>query len=132
MVALLLAAALGGLAALGDPGGAAPVDHTLRFAEFAFDPAQAQPVLPPGWDRSAQGSPDLHLVQFDGPVPGDAPEQLRAAGLEPVQYVFPDTYIVWGRGGDRERMNGRARVRWTGDFAPATACRRTCASAGGP
>ncbi len=131
VAALLCAAMLGGFAAQGDPGGAAPSDHTLRFAEFAFDPAQGQPVLPPGWDRSSQAAPDLHLVQFDGPIPGDAPEQLRAAGLEPVQYVFPDTYIVWGRGADRERMNGRARVRWTGDFAPAYRVQKDLRERGG-
>jgi subtilisin family serine protease len=98
---------------------AAAADHTLRLAEFAFDPVKAEPTLPEGWSRSLQGSSDLHLVQFDGPVPGDAIERLRAEGLEPVQYVHPDTYIAWGRSADRERLRGRDRIRWTGDFAPA-------------
>jgi len=84
-----------------------------------FDPVQGAPALPVGWDRSLQSAPDLHLVQFDGPITGDARGRLRAADLEVVQYIFPDTYVVWGRGADRERIRGQARVRWTGDFAPA-------------
>jgi hypothetical protein len=102
------------------PGGAAgPSTHTLRLAEFAFDPVLKEPTLPEGWSRSLQTAPDLHLVQFDGPIPGDALDRLRAAGLDPVQFIFPDTYVAWGRGADRERLRGQPRVRWTGDFAPA-------------
>ena len=94
-------------------------DTTLRFAEFAFDPAQQEPALPEGWSRSSRSAPDLHLVQFDGPIPGDALVRLRAAGVEPVRYVYPNTYIVWGRAGDRDGLRGRERIRWVGDFAPA-------------
>src|SRR4029453_1067821 len=55
----------------------------------------------------------------DGPIPGDALDRIRAAGLEPVQYLHPDTYIAWGHAADRERLRGKPHVRWTGDFAPA-------------
>ncbi len=105
--------------AAAEPGPSHAADHTLRFAEFEFDPLDGEPALPPGWNRSASVGPDLHLVQFDGPIPGDVPQRLRAANLEPVRYVHPDTYIVWGHGADRERLRGQSRVRWTGDFAPA-------------
>jgi hypothetical protein len=119
-IAVLLGAALVVRhAAAAEPISTPASDRTIRIAEFAFDPVREQPVLPAGWDRSLQSAPDLHLVQFDGPIPGDALERLRAAGLEPVQYVFPDTYVVWGRGADRDRMSGEPRIRWTGDFAPA-------------
>ena len=100
------------------PGGA-PADHTLRLAEFACDPLAQEPALPQGWDRSLQTAPDLHLIQFDGPIPGNAFDALREAGMEPVQYIYPDTYIAWGLGADRERLRGRPHIRWTGDFAPA-------------
>jgi len=119
IAAFLGAAALGGAAAAVEPGAPRPSGHTLHLAEFAFDPLSQQPTLPQGWDRSVQGAPDLHLIQFDGPIPGDAFDRLRAAGVEPVQYVFPDTYIVWGQSTDRDRLRGQRRVRWTGDFAPA-------------
>jgi hypothetical protein len=94
-------------------------DFTLRLAEFAFDPAQQEPVLPQGWDRSVRAARDLHLVQFDGPIPDGALAQLRDSGLEPVQYVYPNTYIAWGRGADRAMLDGQRSIRWTGDFAPA-------------
>jgi len=119
IAAFLGAALVGGAAAAVEPGVPRPSDHTLRLAEFAFDPLSQQPTLPQGWDRSVQGAPDLHLIQFDGPIPGDAFDRLRAGGVEPVQYVFPDTYIVWGQSTDRDRLRGQRRVRWTGDFAPA-------------
>ena len=124
LIVLACAVALAGVAA----GGAAPAaegpapvaaDHTLRLAEFAFDPVVAEPALPPGWDRSAGATPDLHLVQFDGPIPGDAIDRLQAAGLQPVRYVHPDTYVVWGLATDREALRSAPRIRWTGDFAPA-------------
>jgi subtilisin family serine protease len=100
-------------------------DFTLKLAEFSFDPLATEPALPQGWDRSAEGRPDLHLVQFDGPLPADALETLRSVGLEPVQYVHPGAYIVWGRREDRQRLTpGSRSVRWTGDFAPAYRVRR--------
>jgi len=118
--ATLLGAAMFGLGLrAAEPVAPRTSDHTLRLAEFAFDPVEGPPSLPEGWNHSLQTTPDLHLVQFDGPIPGDARERLLADGLEPVQYVFPDTYITWGRGADRDRLRGRSGIRWTGDFAPA-------------
>jgi len=105
-----------------DPGAAPTVsalrDYTLRLGEFAFDPLVGEPQLPDGWDRSAAVGPDLHLVQFDGPIPDGALDALREGGLEPVQYIHPGTYIVWGRHEARTSIRHRS-IRWTGDFAPA-------------
>ena len=119
VAASLGAAALGGLAFAAEPRDPEPRAHKLRLAEFDFDPLETEPPLPDGWKHSQATVPDLHLVQFDGPIPADALTRMRAEGLEPVKYVFPDTYITWGRSADRERLRGHARVRWTGDFAPA-------------
>ncbi|MCU0229923.1 MAG: hypothetical protein MUC67_00955, partial [Acidobacteria bacterium] len=117
-LAALLGAALPAAAA-GGPGEPAQIDHILRFAEFAFDPLQQEPALPPGWGRSLTAGPDLQLVQFEGPIPADALVQLQAAGLAPVRYVYPNAYIVWGPGAALDIVRGRGRVRWTGTFAPA-------------
>jgi serine protease AprX len=100
-------------------GAAMAADFTLRLAEFQFDPLQQEPQLPRGWDRSLSVAHDLHLVQFAGPIPAGAFEELRENGLEPVQYIYPNTYIVWGRGADRDAVRNRPSIRWTGDFAPA-------------
>ena len=102
------------------PGGILERDFTLRLAEFAFDPLEREPSLPEGWDRSAATRSDLHLIQFDGPIPADALAKLRDGGLKPVQYVHPHAYIVWG---PRDKLAGlnldESSVRWSGDFAPA-------------
>ena len=45
--------------------------------------------------------------------------RLREGGLEPIQYIYPNTYIVWGRGADRSALQREKSIRWTGDFAPA-------------
>ena len=124
LLALCLAVVVGGALLAGGPvnpeGRVEASDRfTLRLAEFAFDPLQAEPDLPEGWDHSASTVPDLHLVQFDGPIPSGARQTLRAGGIEPIQYIYPNTYIVWGLSADRVGLSGKSSIRWTGDFAPA-------------
>ena len=124
LFSICLVLAIGGMLSADGPivpehRGVASDRFTLRLAEFAFDPLQAEPDLPEGWDRSASAVPDLHLVQFDGPIPADAKKTMRAGGIEPIQYIYPNTYIVWGRTADRTGLSGKPSIRWTGDFAPA-------------
>jgi len=59
---------LAAVAVAGEARVPAPRPRMLHFSEFAFDPLQAEPSLPAGWDRSMQMVPDLHLIQFDGPI----------------------------------------------------------------
>jgi hypothetical protein len=126
VIVFCLSSLLGGAASAASPSsdpGAPPTvstlrDYTLRLGEFAFDPLVGEPALPDGWDRSAVVGPDLHLIQFDGPIPEGALETLREGGLEPVQYIHPSTYIVWGRHEARTALR-HGSIRWTGDFAPA-------------
>ena len=93
--------------------------YMLRLGEQSFDPLQDVVQLPNGWDASLPEASDLHLVQFAGP-PRDAwLEDLRHAGLEPVQYVSPFTYIAWGQPEAVERAASASKVRWAGPFAPA-------------
>jgi len=98
---------------------AAGPDSRLRFAEFTFDPVEREPELPAGWNRGAVGTDDVRIVQFDGPVTDEALTDLRAAGLTPLRYVYPNAYLVWGRETDRTRTSNISRLRWSGDFAPA-------------
>ena len=91
----------------------------LRLGGLSFDPALGPPELPEGWARSATSEPDLHIIQFAGRVSDDALDALRKAGLEPVQYIHPNSYVVWGRASARNGLTLGGRVRWSGDFAPA-------------
>jgi len=115
---LCCAIAVSGDAVAGEP----PLrsgDFELRLGGFAFDPLAGEPQLPSGWEMKASGAADLHMIQFDGPIPAGTFAMLREAGVEPVQYIHPNTYIVWGRRGQRTALEGMEPVRWTGDFAPA-------------
>lgn len=85
-----------------------------------FDPLVTAPPAPAGWDRLADSDgADWRLVQFAGPVRQAWLDDLRAAGLEPAQYIHPFTYVVWGTRAALSEAATRAAVRWTGDFLPA-------------
>ena len=113
------AVALDTLRATGLPIDVREEPYTLRLGEQSFDPLQDTVQPPDGWDASGSDGPDLHLVQFAGP-PRDAwVEELRSAGLEPVQYISPFTYIVWGQPEAVERSASGGKVRWAGPFIPA-------------
>ena len=112
-------AELDSLQATGLPIDVRKEPYTLRLGELSFDPLREAIELPGGWDAMRGDGPDLHLVQFAGP-PRDAwLEGLRRAGLEPVQYISPFTYVVWGQPGAVERTASASEVRWTGPFVPA-------------
>ncbi len=87
-----------------------------------FDPLAGVPDFA-GWGTAAlrgqDGGEGLRLVQFSGPVRQGDLDGLRAAGLEPLQYVHPFTYVAWGTAQAIERSRARTNVRWSGDFLPA-------------
>ncbi len=94
----------------------------LELGGLRFDPLAAAPALPAGWDRSgaARGDEaDLRLVQFGGPARQGALDALRSAGVEPLQYIHPFTYVVWSSRAALARATQRSAARWSGDFAPA-------------
>jgi len=93
--------------------------YTLRLGEVTFDPAAAEPGLPDGWTDVRDDVPDMHLVQFQGPVRAEWLDGLRSSGFEIVQYIHPFTYIVWGQETARSPLAGNTAVRWSGGFAPA-------------
>ena len=98
----------------------APFD--LDLGGMRFDPLQQPPLAPAGWDATstdASGAKDLHLVQFGGPVRQSDLDALRSAGVEPLQYIHPFTYVVWSDPAQLQHAAARSTVRWSGDFLPA-------------
>jgi serine protease AprX len=94
--------------------------YTLRLGGLAFDPLREGVSLPVGWEAAPADGPDLHLVQFAGPIRAAWLDDLQAAGLEIVQYIPPFTYVVWGDVGALGRAaDAGSGVRWTGPFAAA-------------
>lgn len=64
--------------------------------------------------------PDLRLIQFNGPVKQSWLQALRADGIEPVQYLHPFTYVVWGTATQLSRHHQQqGHSRHVGDFLPA-------------
>jgi hypothetical protein len=117
---------VGGAASADPPGTPSPAvadapadSFTLRLAEYTFDPLDALPELPAGWDRVASAGPDLHLVQLDGPTRAASIESIKARGLEIVQYVYPYTYIVWGSDSQIRGLSSVPSMRASAEFAPA-------------
>ncbi|MEM6796337.1 MAG: S8 family serine peptidase [Acidobacteriota bacterium] len=107
-----------------EAGLATAQDLRLTLGEVTFDPADvsARSLLPDAWRGLDRAGDDLRWVQMSGPVRQEWLDTLSARGLKPVQYIHPQTYIVWGGG---EALDGllsgdRATdfVRATGDFEP--------------
>lgn len=105
------------------PAGAAAAaqaaDFRLDLGGMRFDPLAWSPDAGDAWLVGSGSGPGWRLVQFDGPIRRQALAQLRAAGLEPVQYLHPHSYVAWGDAAGLGRAGGIAAVRWAGDFLPA-------------
>lgn len=94
----------------------------LVLGGLRFDPLADPPALPSGWKRSGAASgdeADLRLIQFGGPSRQAMLDALRSAGVEPVQYIHPFTYVVWSSRSALADAARRSAARWSGDFAPA-------------
>jgi len=95
-----------------------PDFYTLRLAGLAFDPVAAPPELPLGWDAVPGDAPDLQLVQFIGPTRDEWIADLEQRDIKVVQYIHPNTYVVWARRDALPKGDAAPHVRWTGAFAP--------------
>ena len=97
--------------------------YVLTLGGQSFDPLAGEPVFGPAWEGGNRGSgePGIHLVQFHGPTKDAWLADLRAAGLDVIQYIHPFTYVVWGDRNALDRGRSADAVRWAGDFLPAYA-----------
>ncbi len=90
--------------------------HSLTLGEQTFDPLTDAVVMQTQWNDVAQVGHDLRLIQFDGPIQESWVDALVDAGLTPIQYIHPYTYITWADAQTREYAKTLPHVRWTGDF----------------
>ena len=96
--------------------------HRIHRVEQPFAlPVDGRPTdlasrTAPGRSEVDTGGPDFHLVQFQGPVQAAWLAQLKARGLEPVQFIAPHAYLVWGRADQLPPMSARRTtpVRFAG------------------
>ncbi len=100
-----------------------PNPFDMVIGDSVRDPLSS-PAPTGAWHESAGATgPDFRVVQFRGPVKVEWLTRLRRAGIEPVQYIHPFSYVVWAD--ERSLAAGRSQspVRWTGDFVPAMRAR---------
>lgn len=91
----------------------------LDLGGHRFDPLRdGAPVatLNRGWQP--QPGADWRLVQFTGPLRQNWLDTLAVAGIEPVQYIHPYTYVVWADAAALNRGASLPGVRWLGEFLP--------------
>ncbi len=92
----------------------------LTVGSLKIDPRAGFPETESGWNQSpAHAEADFRLVQFNGPIKGEWLDELRTAGLEPVQYLHPFSYIVWAEANKLSTADSLTNVRWAGEFVPA-------------
>ena len=97
--------------------------YTLILGSQSFDPLEGVPTF--GLDREsksrAAGETGARLVQFHGPTKDAWLEDLKAEGLDIIQYIHPYTYLVWGNLDSLSRAQTQNTVRWAGDYLPVFA-----------
>lgn len=91
------------------------MDYRLYLGERHFDPLLEQPrrLVTAKADQEA-----YFLIQYHGPADVDRIKSMRAQGLEPIRYIYPHTYVVWGRRDALQGFERSSNARWSGDFLP--------------
>ncbi len=107
------------------------VELTLGIHNFRFDPLRGEPAIAPELRSKPMSETGLYLVQFHGPVADVWLQDLRDAGLRPLQYYPHNTYLVWGAFQATEAVNRAPYVRWSGAFQPAYKLNPTLAAMAG-
>jgi subtilisin family serine protease len=93
--------------------------YHLALGGRSFDPLTEEPTHLPEWSFPAHPDHDLFLIQAAAPIRSAWLDELTAAGIQPVQYIHPLTYVVWGRSADIDETADLPWVRWWGAFQPA-------------
>ncbi|MEM7054961.1 MAG: hypothetical protein AAF446_10505, partial [Pseudomonadota bacterium] len=92
----------------------------IDFAGQTLDPKTATLENRSEWDTSANhAEPDFRLVQFNGPIKNQWLDELRGAGMQPIQYRHPYSYIVWANASTLTENRSVSQLRWVGELLPA-------------
>jgi putative transposon-encoded protein len=88
----------------------------IHLPGVEFEPVEAPPAetvrpgVTPVKDRG------YYIVQFAGPASDEWLDSIRDAGVEVVQYIPNQAFIVHGSRSAVQKVVGHSRVRWTGEF----------------
>ncbi|MBL8756463.1 MAG: S8 family serine peptidase [Planctomycetes bacterium] len=90
---------------------------SLRFAEF--DPAQGGPTIPDSLQAQPRDGADYFLVQLPGVTDEGNKQALQARGLELMDYVPADAWIVRGTAAQVAQCAADGVVVWSQPLHPA-------------
>src|SRR5262245_4478757 len=97
--------------------------HTIWLRGTALDTSQPEPSISAGLQQIRTKGPQFWMVQFVGPVLDAWLADLRSAGLQIVQYIPNNAYVVWGDAAALDQLDALAgrnpAIQWTGAFHPA-------------
>ncbi len=94
----------------------------LHARGHVFDPLLSDPLAaldPRAAFTSLQAAGGDFVVQFTAPIRAEWLKALEDAGLEPVQYLPHQAYLVHGTAAAAARIRDHAKVRFVGPWHPA-------------
>ncbi|HEX8151706.1 MAG TPA: S8 family serine peptidase, partial [Thermoanaerobaculia bacterium] len=96
------------------------VEENVGIGRFRFDPERESPSLPASLADHEDGpEPRYYIVQFRGPIRDEWAANVRAAGIETIQYVPDNALLVRATPSQLARASRGPEVRWSGLYHPA-------------
>ena len=95
---------------------------TVHARQFVFDPLRVDPLahhLDPRVRFASLSDVREFMVQFDAPIRGEWLAAMRDAGLQLVQYLPHQAYLVRGSADKAAALRRHPRVRYVGAWEPA-------------
>ncbi len=96
------------------------IDYSLILGESRFDPLLESPAVADAWAAVPRSTgSDLRLIQFVGPPKQEWLDRMAGDGIQVVQYIHPNAYVVYSPPSALTNQRATPQVRWSGDFLPA-------------
>lgn len=99
---------------------AQPLETSINLPSGKFEPLKKARPESITANNSLEGSGEkgYYIVQFGSTVRDEWLDDLRASGLEILQYVPHQAFFVYGDDATIAKAAGHARVRWVGRYTP--------------
>jgi hypothetical protein len=104
----------------GSSTGAQVLPTTVNLPGRSLEPLRDGPagtVRADGAGTSRSGK-DYYIIQLGGPTRDEWLDSFRAEGIEVLQYVPHQAFLVYGDAAAIQKAAGHSRVRWVGRYLP--------------
>jgi hypothetical protein len=95
------------------------LETTVNLPNGRFEPVYDKPAETVAPTAAATGGKNYFIVQFAGNVKDEWLDSLREIGVEILQYVPHQAFLVYADGETISKVANHSRVRWVGQFAAA-------------